>query len=55
MLAVDEYVTAAEDARLAVVAVSVTLQWPSTRGLSIGNIAGQLGCSPSAVTRACAS
>ena len=36
--------------RLALVSIAVVLEWPSTRGLSVGNIAGQLGCSPSAVT-----
>jgi hypothetical protein len=34
--------------------VAVTLQWPSVRGLSIDNIAGQLGCSPATINRACA-
>jgi hypothetical protein len=51
MFAVDEFVTAAPDARVAVVAVSVVLQWPSVRGLSVGNTAGQLGCSPATITR----
>jgi len=54
MLAIDEYVSAAEDARLAVIAVAVTLKWPSVRGLSVGNIAGQLGASATAIARACA-
>jgi hypothetical protein len=45
MYACDEFITAAPDARLAVVAVAVVLGWPSTRGLSIGNIADQLGVS----------
>jgi hypothetical protein len=43
MFAVDEFVTAAPDARVAVVAVAVVLGWPSARGLSVGNIADQLG------------
>jgi hypothetical protein len=51
MLAVDEFITAAEDARLAIVAVSVCLGWPSTRSLSISNIAEQLGCTPATLTR----
>ena len=51
---VDEFIAAAEDARLAVVAVAVTLGWPSARGLSVGNIADQLGCSPSTLTRSIA-
>jgi hypothetical protein len=54
MLAVDEFVTAAPDARVAVVAVAVTLGWPSARGLSVGNIAGQLGCTPATLTRSIA-
>jgi hypothetical protein len=53
MYAVDEFITAAEDARLAVVAVAVMLQWPSVRGLSINSISNQLGCSLSTITRAC--
>ena len=35
MFAVDEFVTAATDARVAVVAVAVVFGWPSARGLSI--------------------
>ena len=54
MLAVDEFITSAEDARLAVVAVAVVLGWPSARGLSVGNIADQLGCSLSTLTRSIA-
>jgi hypothetical protein len=52
MFAVDEFVTAAPDARVAVVAV--VLGWPSARGLSVRNIAGQLGCSQTTITQACA-
>jgi hypothetical protein len=54
MYAVDEYITAAEDSRLAVVAVAVVLGWPSARGFSVGNIAEQLGCSLSTLTRSIA-
>jgi hypothetical protein len=54
MFAVDEFVTAAPDARVAVVAVAVVLGWPSARGLSVGNIADQLGCSPATLTRSIA-
>jgi hypothetical protein len=54
MWIIDEFITAAPDARAAVVAVGIVLRWPSVRGLSVGNIAGQLGCSPATVTRACA-
>jgi hypothetical protein len=51
MFAVDEYITAAPDARLAVVAVSVVLQWPSTRGMTAADIVAQTGCTPAALTR----
>jgi hypothetical protein len=54
MYAVDDFITAAPDARLAVVAVAVVLGWPSARGLSVGNIAEQLGCSLSTLTRSIA-
>lgn len=54
MFAVDEFVTAAEDSRLAIVAVAVVLGWPSARGLTLGNIADQLGCSLSTLTRSIA-
>ena len=54
MFAVDEFLTASPDARVAVVAVAVVLGWPSARGLSVGNIADQLGCSPSTLTRSIA-
>jgi hypothetical protein len=53
MFAVDEFITAAPDARLAVVAVSVVLQWPSTRGMTAASIAEQLGVSAATVIRAC--
>ena len=52
--AVDEFITAAPDARVAVVAVAVVLGWPSARGLSVGDIADQLGCSLSTLTRSIA-
>jgi len=54
MYAVDEFITAAPDARLAVVAVAIVLGWPSTRGLSVPAIAEQLGVSTSTMGRACA-
>jgi transposase len=54
MYTVDEFLTAAEDSRLAVVAVAVVFGWPSARGLSVANIAGQLGVSASTISRACA-
>jgi hypothetical protein len=54
MYAVDEFLTAAPDARVGIVAVAVVLGWPSTRGLSVGDIAGQLDCTPTALTRSIA-
>jgi hypothetical protein len=54
MFAVDEFLTDAPDARVAVVAVAVVLGWPSARGLTLGDIAGQLGCSLSTLTRSIA-
>jgi hypothetical protein len=54
MLACDEFVTGAQDARLAVVSVAITLGWPSARGLTLGNVADQLGCSLSTLTRSIA-
>jgi hypothetical protein len=52
-LCIDEFITAASDARLAVVSVAVVLGWPSIRGLTVPEIAEQLGCSPVTITRAC--
>jgi hypothetical protein len=54
MYAVDEFLMAAPDARVGVVAVAVVMGWPSARGLSISNIAGQLGCTTAALTRSIA-
>jgi Homeodomain-like domain len=54
MYVVDEFVAAAPDARLAVIAVAVVLGWPSARGWTVPEIAGQLGVSASTITRACA-
>jgi hypothetical protein len=51
MYAVDEFITAAPDARVAVVAVAVVLGWPSALGFTLGDITDQLGCSPSTLTR----
>jgi len=51
LYAVDEFITAAPDAR---VAVAVTLGWPSARGLSIDNTSGQLGCTTATLTRSIA-
>jgi hypothetical protein len=54
MFAIDEYVTGAPDSRFAIIVVGIVFGWPSTRGLSIADIASQIGCSPSTITRACA-
>lgn len=54
MLAFDEFVTGAQDARLAVVSVAVVLGWPSIRGLTVPDLADQLGCSLSTLTRSIA-
>jgi hypothetical protein len=52
MLAVDEFVTAAEDARFAVITVAIVLGWPSARGFTLTEIAEQLGVSASTINRA---
>jgi hypothetical protein len=52
MFAIDRFVEGAEDARLAIIVVGVVFGWPSTRGLSIADIASQIGCSPLTITRA---
>jgi hypothetical protein len=54
MYSCDEFLAAAPDSRVAIVAVAVVLGWPSARGLSVGNIADQLGCSLSTLTRSIA-
>jgi hypothetical protein len=54
MFAVDEFITAAPHARVAVVAVAVVPGWPSARGLSVGDVSNQLGCSLSTLTRSIA-
>ena len=54
MFCIDAFITAAPDARVAVCRVSVVLGWPSTRGLTVPEIAEQLGVSASTITRACA-
>jgi hypothetical protein len=54
MYAVDEFLTAATDSRLAVVAVAVALGWPSAKDLTLANVADQLGCSLSTLTRSIA-
>jgi hypothetical protein len=54
MYAVDQFLEMAPDARVGVVAVAVVLGWPSSRGLTLGDIAGQLGCSLSTLSRSIA-
>ena len=54
MFAVDLFCETAPDARVAVVAVGITLGWPSTRGWTVPEIAEQLGVSTATITRACA-
>ena len=54
MWAVDDFVSTAAGARLAVNAVGITLGWPSTRGWTVPAIAAQIGCSPATISRACA-
>jgi hypothetical protein len=54
MFAVDQFLETSPDARVGVVAVAFTLGCPSTRGLTLADIADQLGCSPSTLTRAIA-
>ena len=51
MYSVDRFLEDAEDARLAITAISLVLGWPSVRGLSISNIAAQLGVSAANITR----
>jgi hypothetical protein len=48
---IDEFLTAADDPRLGWVAVAVALRLTSARGLTVANIAGQLGCSPTTINR----
>jgi hypothetical protein len=54
MYSVDQFLTEAKDARFAVIVVAVVLGWPSAQGLTIGEIARQLGCTPAALTRSIA-
>ena len=44
---------AAADARFAVIVVAIVLGWRSTRGLTVAEIAAQIGCPPLTITWAC--
>jgi hypothetical protein len=48
MATIDGFILAAPDARIAVVVVAVTQRWSSVRGLTVPEIAGQLGCTTAA-------
>jgi hypothetical protein len=54
LLAVDEFVTTSTDARLAGISVAVVFRLTSVRGFSVDYIAGQIGCTPAALTRSIA-
>jgi hypothetical protein len=54
MFAVDRFLEGSPDARVAVVSVAVVLGWFSARGLTLGDIADQLGYSLSTLTRSIA-
>jgi hypothetical protein len=54
MATIDGFILAGSDTRVALVVVAIALRWPSVRGLSIDNIANQLGCTPAALTRSIA-
>jgi hypothetical protein len=49
--AMDEFLTAANDKRAGWIAVAVVLNLTSTRGLSVADIAHQLGCSATTINR----
>jgi hypothetical protein len=49
MATIDGFILAAPDAWIAFVVVAIALRWPSVRGLSINNVASQLGCTPNAL------
>ena len=54
LAAIDQFLMTSRDPRLAWIAVAVVLRLTSVRGLSVGNIAAQLGCSEAAVNHATA-
>ena len=47
LLAIDEFMTVSENPRAAWITVAITFDLTSTRGLSVTEIAGQMGVSPS--------
>jgi hypothetical protein len=51
LLATDEFLTATDDPRLGWIAVAIVLKLTSVRGLSVGDIANQLGVSAAAIHR----
>ncbi len=51
LLAMDEFLTTIDDARAGWIAVAIVLKLTSVRGLSVANIASQLGCSPTTISR----
>jgi hypothetical protein len=53
MLAVDQFVETAKDARFAIIVVAIVLGWPSARGFTLTEISDQLGVSALTITRAC--
>jgi len=52
--AIDQYMADSEDPRLAWTVCSTVFDLTSTRGLSMGEIAGQIGVSPQTLSRATA-
>jgi hypothetical protein len=49
--AMDDFLTAADDKRAGWIAVAIVLKLTSTRGLSVADIAHQLGCSATTIGR----
>jgi hypothetical protein len=49
--AMDDFLTAADDKRTGWIAVAIVLKLTSVRGLTVPNIAGQLGFTTNALTR----
>jgi hypothetical protein len=49
--AMDDFLTTADDKRAGCIAVAIVLKLTSVRGLTVANIADQLGCSPTTINR----